>query len=252
MKTAVIISGQTRTFCRTFRTLDWCLFRKLENPVFFCSVADDRQAPDIDLLRQRYEHVHVEYVTQPTDFPMPDRELGAHAGWIWHAPREAILRQLWALGRAYAFFREKAGPSHAEFDWIVRCRPDLWAQEIILPAATTDGWTPQAGLPIAANECWTPWWATYGGVNDRMAIMGPTAALHYFGTFTHREKLWEIGCPLHPETMLKASMEMHGVKIFPKLRAEFRICRFPDAEHPDPWLVKEQTHPHEFANLILG
>ena len=247
MKTAVIISGQTRTFRHCWRTLHWCLFRKLPKPHFFVSVADDAAAPDMDLLRQRFEHVHIEYVTQPEIAP-PDRELGAHSGWVWHAPVDAILKQLWALQRGYHYFRECAGDGLKGFDLIVRCRPDLWAQDIELPRDDGTGWVPQEGPCVGRNDCWTPWWSSFGGVNDRMAIMGPDAAPHYFGTFSNREILWDMGCPLHTETMIKASLELGSVTLYPRLQAEFRICRLNDKGGTE--LVKESFWPHELVRLV--
>ena len=266
MKTAIILTGQARTFRYTFKTLDWCLFRKLPNPHFFVSVADDEQAPDMDLLRQRYEHVEIEYVKQPEKIDEPEGNLDQHAGWFRSASVQSILKQLWALEHGWDFFtaynkaqwdkadpqgfRSSTAPLHS-FDLIVRCRPDLWCQDIQMPEPLE--------ISVKPNDCWTPWWGTFGGVNDRMAIMGAHAAPHYFRTFSNREALWKLGCPLHPETMVRASLELGGVNVIDRLQAEFRICRLPDAQHPKgPWLVTERQDgnqgpwPHEFAKMALS
>ena len=238
MKTAVILTGQARSFRYTFKTLDWCLFRKLPNPHFFVSVADDAQAPDMDLLRERYENVHIEYVKQPESIPEPEGNLDQHAGWFRSASVQSILKQFWALQRGYEFFSEHS----TKFDQFVRCRPDLWCQDIRLPM----------NFFVGSDYCHTPWWSTFGGVNDRMAIMGAQAAEHYFKVFSKRERLWATGCPLHPETMLRASLEEGGVTVIPKWLAEFRICRLPDKDHPSPYIVPEQLWQHDLAALTIG
>lgn len=220
-------------------------------------MADDQQAPDMDLLRARYENVHIEYVKQPESIPEPEGNLDQHAGWFRSVSVQSILKQFWALQRGWEFFQEKHSllkpgsiipvkslkdaPTD-EFPLIVRCRPDLWCQNIRLPM----------NLFLGSDCCHTPWWSTFGGVNDRMAIMGAQAAEHYFKVFFKREKLWAYGCPLHPETMLRASLEDGGVTIIPKWLAEFRICRLPDKDHPSPYIVPEQIWPHDQATLILG
>lgn len=275
MKTAIILTGQARTFRYTFPTLHWCLFRKLPNPHFFVSVADDAQAPDMDLLRERYEHVHIEYVKQPETIPEPEGNLDQRAGWFRSASVQSILKQLWALERGWDFFTErnkaecdKADPQGVrattaklhDFDLIVRCRPDLWCQDIRLPNLDPQSRL-KADCPISSevypNECLTPWWGTFGGVNDRLALMGPLAAPHYFRAFSNREALWKLGCPLHPETMVRASLELGGVNVLQKLLAEFRICRMPDKTHAQPYLVQERQDgtqgpwPQDLVNLSL-
>lgn len=268
MKTAILISGQARSFKYVWPTLHWCLFRKLPNPHFFVSVADDAQAPDMDLLRERYEHVEIEYVKQPESIPEPEGNLDQKAGWFRSASVQSILKQLWAIERGWDFFVEKGGypapgsvvplknitDSPYPYNLIVRCRPDLWCQDIKLPDRIRyNGLSYDELFP---NDCWTPWWGTFGGVNDRMALMGPQAAPHYFRTFSNREALWKLGCPLHPETMVGASLELGGVNVIQKLRAEFRICRLPDKDHQNPYLVVERQDgsqgpwPHEPGNLL--
>lgn len=238
-KTAIIITGQARTFQYTFKTLHWTLLRKLNNPHFFVSVSDDPEGPTMDLLRQKYDHVETEFVKQPEKIDEPDGGLDRHAGWFRSASVQNILKQFWALERGYKFFLEKAGNNWQEFDTVVRVRPDLWCQDITLPEH------------VGPNECFTPWWSTWGGVNDRMAIMGTDAAAPYFSTFSERFALWNLGCPLHPETMLKGALELAGVRIIPKLRAEFRICRLPDKDHKVPWVIPEGLCQHELINQIL-
>ncbi len=248
LKTAVIFSGQARSFRFTYKTILWTLLRKLPNVHVFVSVADDENAPSMDLLRNDFEHVEIEYVKQPEKIDEPEGNLDQHAGWFRSASVQSILKQLWALERGWDFYKSK---NPEGFDLVVRCRPDLWCQDIQLPFSPLES-------QASSFSCHTPWWGTFGGVNDRMALMGPQAAPHYLRTFSNREALWKLGCPLHPETMVRASLELGGVNIIDRLQAEFRICRLPDAQHPKgPWLVTERQDgnqgpwPHEFAKMAL-
>ena len=238
MNTAVIITGQARSFAVCARTLDWCLFRKLPNPHFFVSVADDGDADSISLLKQKYP-LEFEKVNQPhVGEPDPERKLDQHAGFQRSVPIQNILRAFWHLERGYDFFKERAGDK--EFEVVIRCRPDLWAQDFVLPDLTT----------LRTNECWTPWWGTFGGVNDRLAIMGPKAAEKYFRVFSNREALWNRGCPLHPENRQSAVLEDPDVLLVPRLLAEFRILRKPDKTSPNYHVVPEAMLPHELMAMI--
>lgn len=238
MKTAVIITGQARTFKECWKTQDWCLFRKLPDPTFFVSVADDKDADDLKVIGEKYP-LHFEKVQQPEiDEPPAILKLDEHSGWGRSASVQNILRQFWALQQGYSFYRKAVNEGFSIPNILVRCRPDLWMQDIKVP------------FPLP-GECFTPWWGTYGGVNDRLAIMATNCGDHYFDVFPHRKQLWDAGCPLHPETMLRAHLELHNVKLR-HLAAEFKICRQPDAEHSIPWLVPELYHPHEIAALCLN
>lgn len=236
MKTAVIITGQARTFELTRKTLDWCLFRKLPEPHFFVSVADDKHADSLKWLGEKYP-LHFEKHSQPEIEEPKEPNLDLHSGWPRSATIQNILKQFWALERGWEFFNELRPAEH--FDLFVRCRPDLWMQDIKLPKMED----------VFSNDCWTPWWGTFGGINDRLAIMGWGAACAYFPVFSERQEIWKEGCPLHPETMHAHALRRKGVNVIPRLLAEFQICRLPDAEHQHPWLVPEGIMKHELAAL---
>jgi len=201
MKTAVIYSGQTRTFGETFPNQYDKVLRQLPNPEFFVSVAADEQAPAMSRLYERFPRssVHIEHVKQPT---LPEPPPGPK--WLQMYPPsatpQAILRQLWALHRAWEFFWD-AATAPAGFDLIVRLRPDLAFTRLELPHTSwvdLGSWHPY--------RCVTPWWARWGGVNDRVAFLGIEAAKHYFTTFSKVERLMAAGCPLHPETIIDRSL----------------------------------------------
>jgi hypothetical protein len=68
--------------------------------------------------------------------------------------------------------------------------------------------------------------------------MSQDAAKSYFTTFSNRERLFKEGCPLHPESMIKASLDFAGVKImkqnwfFSTLRENGEM-RFPEISSAD-------------------
>src|SRR6478609_3866180 len=108
-KTAVLISGQQRTFKQVYPNLRWYVLRKLKDPVFFVSCAKDDHSISAELLKNDFPDVSIEIIEQP-NLPEPSFELCAHAG---YAPTpnnqsvvQSILRQIWHYNRVWDFMRE--------------------------------------------------------------------------------------------------------------------------------------------------
>jgi len=239
MKTAVIISGQARSFARCLPNLAWAVFSKLENPNFFCSVAKDADASSVEMLRVKYPAapVHIEVVEQPT-LSEPPMIHTLHAPYSITptqtpgvGPLQGIMRQLWHLSRAYKFAVENGA---GECEVFVRCRPDLNFHRF------------KYMRPAGAYDAFTPWFGNYGGVNDRFAILGTSAARHYFETYDRIPSLLEAGCPFHPESLVCASLEAGGVSIWRGLTAEFAVIR-KDGE----W-VHMQATPQEMCEFTAS
>lgn len=237
MQTAVLISGQTRNFRECLPTLHWSVFRKLTDPVFFVSVADDAQAADAYLLEGYYKNVFIERVKQP-EILEPNPRFAAHAPYAIASSIQGIMRQLWHLNRVYEFYLENAKTPAAQF---VRCRPDLWFQEFRPPMPSFSLTLPSGAKSAPSYEvekvAFTPWYARFGGINDRFAILGPLAAAAYFTTFEKIDALLKSGCPLHPESLVKASLEEAGCAISDHLVAEFSI--FKDGKRRFPEIMME-------------
>ena len=236
MKTVVIYSGQARTFARTYPNQKWFLLRRLVNPVFFVSVADDADAKSMEVLRKDWPEVHIEYVNPPKLEEPPFALTDAAPYSITPTrtpdigPLQGIMRQLWHNSRAWKFFTENAKMD--EFTSIVRCRPDLHFQHYREAL-----WTP------APREAITPRWGTYGGVNDRFAIMGREAAQAWLTAYDVLPALLEKGCPFHPETLIAAALENAGCFSTPGLDAWFAFRRTDGSfEHPI-------VLPQDFANI---
>lgn len=221
--TAVLISGQTRTFRHCFPTQNWNIYRKLHQPHFFVSVTDDEQAKDMEVLREHYEHVWIERVTQPDlDAETTARYLkaSAHAAWGISVPVIAIWRQLWHLNRVWEF----AAVEHykeLKFTAFIRIRPDLHIHNFTIPETLPDA------------RVFVPWWGSWGGIPDRLAFIADQRhAYQYFTTFLYLDKMLEAGCPFHPETMLGYNLARQGVPVSQTLDAEFTTIRMPGDKRP--------------------
>ena len=221
MRTAVIYSGQARSFAQVFPNQYWHVLRKLENPEFFVSVAKDDNAEAMIRLYERFDPavVHIEHVEQP-QIPEPTDEPAHLSGYPRSASKQAILRQLWALNRGWEFFQEKKN-EEADYDVIVRIRSDLRFMRFEMPSKY--------------HTVYTPWWSRWGGVNDRLAVMNEDAAELYFTTFTRLDEMLANGAPLHPETLIAESLQSFFVR---PLVAEFNSLRMDGTMTPfDPTVI---------------
>lgn len=206
MKTAVLMSGHLRTFDRCLPNLHWQVFRHFGDLSFFVSTVEDEDAPKIRALDEKYRGCQIEVHSVPSQ-PDFSNEVGpwspgtfySHEPYTISVPPQAVLAQLWQLEQVYDFYLGKV--SSAAPDLIIRCRPDLWFHEF------------ENGVFNQPNTCHVPAFGSFGGVNDRFAVLSPDAAPFYFRTFSRRKKTMEEGCPLHPESLVKASLENGGVKI---------------------------------------
>lgn len=229
MNTAVIITGQARTFVRCWRTQREAVFRKLENPYFFLSLTNDEAGSGaINAMLAQYgpSSVFGELVEQP-EMPEEFRErfeaASIHAPYFRSVPVEAIWKQFWHLARGWEFFMQArtAIAPPIQFDRFFRIRPDLHFHR----------WTPpylfrNAGVHV-------PWWGAWGGCPDRFAyISGVEAANQYFNVFHRINELIYEGCAYHPETMLARAMERAGVRVHHTMDADFTTIRAAGDKRP--------------------
>jgi hypothetical protein len=239
MKTAIVISGQARTFSRCLASQHFAVYRKLENPHFFVSVANDADADSMELLRKQYPNspVFIEKVEQPL-LKEPPASLALHAPYAISSPIQAILRQLWHLSRAYKF---ALGEGAGECDVFIRARADLHWHSFDGNDSYHIFQTIGTGPESMSQLAYVPYWGGYGGVNDRFAVMGHVAAAIYFQTWDQLPSLFAEGCPLHPESLVCFAMERAGITIHRTLAAEFAALR------PNGELVHMVVLPQELA-----
>jgi hypothetical protein len=256
MKTAVLLSGHMRSFERCLPTLHWHVFRHLGEVDFFVSTVADADAPKAELLRAKYpkSRVEIDVVPEQPDCVAEMRSKGVSLPDRWQPPPghpkhgevrrkdidyfythepyaisvhpQAVLRQLWQLEQVWKLLcREK---HFIEYDAIVRCRPDLWFHSFAIPdfgCRIHQQGGEDFELPSRApktNGAYVPWWGQFGGVNDRFALMGPVAAASYFQTYSSIKMRTEMGCPIHPESLIAAALSDHVVR---PMLADFSTLR---------------------------
>lgn len=228
MRTCLIYSGETRRFRDLIDNHRWFIMRHFENPVIFASITKDENADDIPLLSNYGYEVNFEKVEQPA-LQGPPITTEHNFGYPPSVTQDKILRQLWALNRAWEF----VSATGREFDLYIRIRPDakfLRADipKFKVPEKLIRGYPdiPQPGCAWAMPDlCKTPWFARWGGISDRFAILGRRAAESYFTAYTKRDALFAKGCPCHTETFLAAALEMDGIKPSHDLACEFQLLR---------------------------
>lgn len=238
-RTAVLISGHMRTFARTLGTIRHHVLRHFPGADFFISTIRDADIGSIDQLRALYPaaRIEVDIVAAQPELPIPvppyaeDWTLGRMYG---HEPYgisvhpQAILRQLWQLNRCWEHYTRCLGTAPGTVpcvhDMIIRLRPDSWFRSFNPHLAL--GPLPFALPPRLAL---TPWWGRFGGINDRFALLGPVAAEAYFTTYARLSELLAAGCPLHPESLIKASLEAAGCKVDDTLLVEFSKLYGPES-----------------------
>jgi hypothetical protein len=238
MSTAILISGQLRTFAKCWPTQRWHVLRHFADPHFFITVQFDQAEIIADLIKEYGEdRVHYD--------PRKDPDLSTHltpelarayhqAPYANAAPAHQLLLQHWYQREVWHHFASVSDKFKLKsFETIIRLRADLWFHSFDLPPSTsTSNFNP------APREAWTPWWGRFGGINDRFAIMGPEAARYYFDVFDHIPELLAAGCPFHPESLVKANLERGHVDLHETLRTEFTTFRAAGNHRPPeiaPW-----------------
>lgn len=237
---AILISGHMRTFDRCLPTLHWHVFRHFPGADFFVSTVADGNAAKANLLQEKYPDakVAIEVIAAQPELPIPPGPKGWKLGsYFGHEPYcisvhpQAILRQLWQLQRCWELMLSKFESHDYNYDIVIRCRPDLYFHSFEMPRwtrmfrATANQSDPRVYSDGDGRYASTPWWGKFGGVNDRFAVLGKNAAESYFTTFERIPHLLEAGCPLHPESLVKASLEHGRTFIDTQLLAEFSTAR---------------------------
>jgi hypothetical protein len=204
MKAAILVSGQCRTLDICLPSIQAQILRYFPLADLWISVAADSDAGQAGLFAKAGMSVRLlEAVEQPAlderDYRQRSMPGPYYIGTGPDDPTsvQRILRQAWHLRRVY----EWAASSGENYDVYVRLRPDQW---FIVGAA---------GMPeITADTALVPWWGSFGGVNDRFAILGRRAAEAYCW-WPLMDRLLAEGCRFHPETLTKFALERAGCKI---------------------------------------
>jgi hypothetical protein len=238
MSTAILYSGQLRTFAQCYPTQRWHVLRHVIDPHFFFTIQAQPDALQILaplIADYGASRVHLQQLTDPdlTADLTPQLSAAYHqAPYANAAPAHQLLLQHWYQAQVWENFCGHSETLSLTIDTIIRLRPDLWFHSFESERATT----------VWADEVLTPWWGRFGGLNDRFAIMGPAAARAYFDIYAKiPELLGSYQCPFHPETLLAARLEIAQVHVTQTLRAEFSTLR-----------ANGQARPPEISSIDLA
>jgi len=211
MSSVIIVTGQMRTWKTCAHTFKWHVARHLPQPLhFYFSTVEDEDAMSHMITGGLFGSTSVAKV-EPSQPEIPEpAEPVRFEPYARSVPMQAVLRQLWQLQNGWELYCDMPAKDPEVF---VRLRPDLFFHSC-----------EQNYMPLV-NEALTPWWGRFGGINDRFAIMGSHAASEYFQTFAKLQKLIEAGCPIHPESLVKASLREGYCIVRDNLAVEFSTLR---------------------------
>ncbi len=234
MSTAILLSGQFRTFATCLPTQAWHVYRHFPDCHFFLVMqktlpkALTPNAPDpinseamVALLEEKYgkERVHAKLIDDPTGLPMIPKKFGLYAPYQNAASHPQLMLQHWYQNEVWKFYLETKGELYPGA--IIRMRGDNFFKNVTLP-----------GVLGHHGQCYSPWWGRFGGINDRFAIMDDVAAKSYFTLYEGINGLLEDGCPFHPESLLKAHLLKNGVASYDTLDAVFDTYRVTGNHRP--------------------
>ncbi len=250
------MSGQLRSFAQCYPTQRWQVYRHYPDCHFFIVVQNNDQVNSIQALRRDYgeDHVHAQFITDPTGLPQIAEEYGRHAPYANAAPHNRLMMQHHYQLLVWQYFQEVRGDK--QFDTIIRMRPDNWMQGFTKQDAYAGIWDGWEGLMYEEtakarraeeNAVYSPHWGKFGGMNDRLAIMTNKAAPIYFSLYNHIEALLKDGCPFHPESLLLAHLEKNNVKVRHTLNAMFGTLRLP---RPDPKNPNQMIQEMRFPEIL--
>ena len=231
--TAVLMSGQFRTFPNCIRTQHWHVYRHFPDVHFVVVAQNDVTAPGcVELLESLYGKARVvaRLIEDPTDLPMAPEHLGNFAPTANAAPHENLVLQHWYQMKVWELF----AASGMEPEVTIRMRGDNYMSNF------------DSELELVPDAVHSPYWGKFGGINDRLAVMSGRAPEAYFNVYGQIDTLLHMGCPFHPESLLKASLELAGVRSIDTLRSAFTTYRA-DGKHRYPEILMD-----DIANLVTA
>lgn len=230
--TAVIFSGQMRTFTVCAPLFKWQVMRHYPNAdVFISTTQDEDTAPAIALAHQLFpaDRLFIDITENQPDFPALPHSAHCPPPFENSVPIEWILRQWWQHKRAWKFYELQIANRQTKHRTIIRARADSFFHDFM----------PVAPANVYAHTAYVPWWGRFGGCNDRFAIMGRQAAEAYFSIFDNLNPLLASGCPMHAETVVMANLQASGIIVRDNLRTTFSTLRksgemrYPEVSHSD-------------------
>lgn len=246
MRTAVIMPGHLRTFAINYPNHRWMLHRHLGELDFYIATEPDERHEDWKVLLQHHpaDRIHVVYLAPPDGLVEPDPTLDQFAPYPRTMTRQpgltnnqSLMRALWGLARMGDHILDR-GRAH-DYDQFMLCRGDFFIHHFDPPRVTP-----------RENECFISWYGNYGGATG-IGLFGWRALAGYLHTHDRLNELLAAGCPLHPECLVAASMELNHAVVNRTLAIEWSKRTDPV---PQPNGTAEVTHhvSHPYAYEVAA
>src|SRR5437899_1065781 len=149
MKTALIITGQLRTFDKCLPTIKWHVIRRFSDVRLFISTVDD---DDFKRMNNPEGDWTIEAVRSAPQFNHPNSD---------------VFSAFWTLFQGWQLYL-KSTPEDKLAELVIHCRPNLMFQSFDLPRfpLTSSG----NERKINSKMCFVPWWGKGGGCNPQFAV----------------------------------------------------------------------------------
>lgn len=126
-----------------------------------------------------------------------------------------VIGMFSSLEESFRLFEAHTIKSIKDYDLLVRSRADI----IFLEPFNIDD------LPILSREVWIPEGRDYrNGLNDQLAIGGPSAMRIYFESISQMKEYLERGGIMHPEVFLKTALENNHL-IIKRFSLNYKLSR---------------------------
>lgn len=228
MKIALCLSGHLRKYEQTFPTLHLYLLRRFECDVFIHTwdrmgyASQYRQDPKLDLTS--HYALQVEQMFKPKAMVIEDssfieelkREGDNYAPHLKNVPKHvghmaSMFYKIYAANELRKKYQRESG---VEYDWVIRCRPDLlFHQNIFMPSYKEPG-----EVYLSKSQC-SPGW-----LNDQFAIAQPNEMDLYSAFFFNIPEYFRAGNEFYPEKFMDWSFKK--MKLTPQMwDLHFQILR---------------------------
>ncbi len=176
----------------------------------------------VALLEEKYgkERVHAKLIDDPTGLPMIPKKFGLYAPYQNAASHPQLMLQHWYQNEVWKFYLEADKSTVDPGSLFIRMRGDNFFKNFTRPSN-----------PFP-RTVYSPWWGRFGGINDRFAVMDREAAKVYFTMYEKIDELLALGCPFHPETLLKCALELGKITSIDHMDAVFDTYRVTGNHRP--------------------
>ena len=237
-KVALCLSGHFRSFDRAFNSILNSIIRPYSPDIFIYAPAtvgnDGADRGDKHLIRTQISEAKVRQLYQPKSLiiePARTWDMSKYSSRVGSGCRNPnmIKGMYYGIYTANDLKRQYEQANGFIYDVVIRCRADLFFESNLDRAE------------LENKSCiHIPKFGNYDGLNDQFALGSSAHMDMYSDTFNQLDKLFDMGCLWHAETLLKVSMREANIPILRSninyyiLRADGRKFRLlHDPNHGD-------------------